>query len=223
MSRILWCGGSHLAHAKPVLERQLGAEDFFVTAGPELNRWSAEGGRYEVEGSRVGGNPFAPERHVDLKDFDRIVFVGQWVQPHKWFNAGQLLSNQVLEAMFRDGAVLRQAPDGAYNEPLLLFPQLAPGRCVLACDPFPHTHSCWPTQHCRGHYRDIPAMCLERFYAQVQSVCDQRGVTMLLQPDDTHTNWVTAAEHSRGDQIHMTESFWESYGALIGRSLRTTD
>ena len=46
---------------------------------------------------------------------------------------------------------------------------------------------------------------------------------MLLQPDDTHTNWVTAAEHSRGDQIHMTESFWEDYGALIGRSLRTTD
>ena len=53
MSRILWCG-SHLAHARPVLERQLGAEDFFVTAGPELNRWSAGGGRYRVEGSRWG-------------------------------------------------------------------------------------------------------------------------------------------------------------------------
>ena len=223
MSRILWCGGSHLAHARPVLERQLGAQDFFVTAGPELNRWSAAGGRYQVEDSRVGGTPFNPERHVDLNHYDQIVFVGQWVQPHKWFNTGQLLSERVLETMFRGDAVLHHAPDGAFNEPLLLFPQLAPARCVLACDPFPHTHSHWPTRHCRGSYRDIPTEYLQRFYAQVQAACEQRSVVMVLQPDNTHTNWVTSEEHSRGDQIHMTEAFWEGYVERIGKSLSTTD
>ena len=223
MSRILWCGGSHLAHAKPVLERQLGARDFFVTAGPELNRWSAEGGRYRVEGSKVSGNLFSQEHHVDLDDFDRIVFVGQWVQPHKWFNAGQMLSRGVLDAMFKDNAVLVQAPDGSFNEPLLLFPKLARKRCVLACDPFPHTLSHWPMHHCRGNYRDIPVQCLERFYTEVQKVCRQRGITMLLQPSNTFTNWVTATEYSRGDQIHMTEAFWEDYVALIGKSIRETD
>jgi len=221
--RILWCGGSHLAHARPVLERQLEAEDFFVTAGPELNRWSAEGGRYRVEGSRVGGTPYTPTDLIDLSDFDRIVFIGQWVQPHKWFNSRQLLSRDVLEVMFQDDAVLRHAPDGAFNEPLLLFPKLAPNRCVLACDPFPHTLSHWPAHHCRGNYRDIPPQYLERFYAQVQTVCSERGVTMLLQPRNTCTNWVTDAEHSRGDQIHMTETFWERYVALIGKSLSSTD
>lgn len=223
MTRILWCGGSHLAHAKPVLMRLLGAQDFFVTAGPELNRWSAKGGRYQVKGSRVGGTPFAPERLVDLDEYDQIVFVGQWVQPHKWFNAGQVLSEGVLKAMFRDDAVLRMSPDGAFNEPLILFPKLAPDRCVLACDPFPHINSHWPKHHCRGNYRDIPSLHLERFYTHVEVVCIQRGMKVLHQPNDTHRHWVTGAEHSRGDQIHMNESFWEGYVALIGRSLRTTD
>ena len=43
-----------------------------------------------------------------------------------------------LQVRFCDDAVLRLSPDGAFNEPLVLFPKLAPGRCVLACDPFPH-------------------------------------------------------------------------------------
>ena len=219
MSRILWCGGSHLAHARPVLERQLEAKNFYITAGPELNRWSSEGGRYQVNGSTVSGSPFAPELHIDLDEYDQIVFVGQWVQPHKWFNAGQLLSDEVLEAMFSGDRVLTQAPDGAYNEPLLLFPRLAPGRCVLACDPFPHSDSQWQKHHCHGYYRDIPTKNLERFYAQVKKVCTQRDITMLLQPYDTHSNWVTASEHSRGDQIHMTEEFWQRYGELIRKSL----
>ena len=223
MTRILWCGGSHLAHAKPVLERQLGAREFFVTAGPELNRWSANGGRYRVDGSRVGGSPFDPDRTVDLGDYDRIVFIGQWIQPQKWFNAGQLLSTSVLERMCSGDGLVHQPQDGTFNEPLLLFPQLAPQRCMLACDPFPHRNSVWPERNCRGFYRDIPTAYLGRFVEHVLAFCHQQGMTALLQPDDTHSDWITDPIHSRGDQIHMTDQFWERYVELIGKSLRTTD
>ena len=52
MKRLLWCGGSHLAHARGhILQRWPNAEnDFYVTAGPDNNRWSAGGGRYPVQG-----------------------------------------------------------------------------------------------------------------------------------------------------------------------------
>ena len=105
------------------------------------------------------------------------MFIGQWIQPHKVFRAGQPLSADLLHCIVADGSILLHPPDGAFNEPLTLFPALAPGRCWLLCDPYPHAESYWEAQHCHGYYRDIPAYIeayiegLKRFAQSGPSSC----------------------------------------------------
>ena len=210
MKRLLWCGGSHLAHARGhILQRWPDAEnDFYVTAGPDNNRWSAGGGRYPVQGTWVGPNAYQPDRSIDLSHYDAIVFIGQWIQPHKVFRAGQPLSADLLHCIVADGSILLHPPDGAFNEPLTLFPALAPGRCWLLCDPYPHAESHWEAQHCHGHYRDIPTAYIEAYIEGLKRFCAERTIQLLLQPDSSHHNRITLSQYSRGDRIHMNDAFW---------------
>ena len=141
--------------------------------------------------------------------------------PQKWFNAGQLLAS-VLERMCSGDGLVHQPQDGTFNEPAAV-PATGARTLHARLRSFPHRNSVWPERNCRGFYRDIPTAYLAAFVDHVMAFCRQQGITALLQPDDTHSDWITDPIHSRGDQIHMTDQFWERYVELIGKSLRTTD
>src|SRR5688572_6746749 len=137
MKRILWCGGSHLAHARPHIEAShattlKGYEpDFYVTAGPRNRDWSGTGGRYTVDGAVVSGNAHEPERKVDMSANSALVFIGQFFQPFKAFIGdmdhssavvGRVLQHLPMQGYFHDPA--RNIEHRWYNEPLSLFPPL---------------------------------------------------------------------------------------------------
>lgn len=91
--RVLWCGGSHLATAAPML-RARSAESgidaaFHITAGAPLARWNLAGGRYaRIGASAVQGHRddrLSTSDKVDLAGWDVIAFIGQYVQPSRVF------------------------------------------------------------------------------------------------------------------------------------------
>ena len=61
---------------------------------------SAAGGRYVVKDGTVGGNAAEPERTVDMSSLSQIVFIGQFIQPHRFLTGAAPLSNFLLETIF---------------------------------------------------------------------------------------------------------------------------
>ncbi len=199
MSRILWCGGSHLANAYNLIRHIFSSfeNSFYVTAAPLNRDWSANGGRYSVKGSVIGGNAAEPSVFHDLNQFSLIVFVGQYVQPTRFMRDGQPLSRAVLDSMFPAESFLINLPGGIYNEPISLFPEIASGRCVLICDPIP--------------VHGIPKDNVVFFLNKVREFCGARNIHFEMQPEKTlDDNFSTRAEYLRGDAdlMHFNDKFW---------------
>ena len=119
-------GGSHLGHAKKVIESNLAenTNSFYITAGPKNKRWSIQGGRYFVEGSVVGDNGAEPDKRLDLSDFDQIIFIGQWIQPLKYLPRFQPISTALKHAILRRDDLFINLPGGNLMSPLCYFQKL---------------------------------------------------------------------------------------------------
>ncbi|MCJ8051962.1 hypothetical protein GB928_002705 [Shinella curvata] len=206
MKKILWCGGSHAGNAKG----PIGAifpdfeNTFYITAGPTNLRWSRDGGRYSVKGSIVGANGRSPSEFHDLADYDRIVFIGHWIQPQRFMKGPAPLSDAVLDEMFPEADFLINSPTKIYNEVLEVFPRLAPGRCVLLCDPLSNMLE----------LTQVPVRAKVRFLEKAAEFCAARRIGFVSQPETTlNTKMVTKRKFNRrdGDFIHMNDRFWKSY------------
>ncbi len=207
MKKILWCGGSHLvdAHAQICEVFSFTQNTFYGTAGPQNLAWSKVGGRYKVSGTVVGANGYQPSVHHDLEAYDLVIFVGQFVMPQMYFHGYQPLSASILDAMLPIESFLEKLPDGGFNEPLTLFPRLAPGRCVLACDPM-------PTGEAFADY--VPLNAKRKFLEHVIKFCVFHGLICIFQPNETlgdNLATLRSLRRTDGDRMHMNADFWRHF------------
>jgi hypothetical protein len=213
--RILWCGGSHLGNAKSTITalhsnslKGIGL-DFYITAAPVNRKWSANGGRYYVEGTSVGKNGHSPLISHDLSCYSAIVFIGQWIHPFKIFTGSMPLSSSLLHTLLNDvplygfsrwkGPTIQQW----YNEPLELFPRIAGCPIYLIPDP----------PICADEYRQVPLSVKKAFASKLESFCLANGITLcnlpasVLDPDQ-----ITPKRFLRGtsDSAHMSDVYWQT-------------
>ena len=206
MRKILWCGGSHLGSSKDVIPSIFEHDEntFHVTAGGKNRLWSMNGGTYRVEGTVVGGNAHEPERREDLSRYDHIVFVGQYIQPNRYFQGDCLLSNAVISKILSQDDFLIKFPDGIYNQPLELFPDLHP-RVTLLADPW----------HSKQH---IDRKCLSAFVDAVSQFCIKRNIRLMFQPASTLSErYQTDKKFKKSDidRIHCNAAFWNEYLSCV--------
>lgn len=213
MSRILWCGGSHLGCAISVVEAlhkgplKSWAFDRYLTAGPINRNWSKDGGRYRVDGTVVSANKRNPDEVRDLADYDAIVFVGQWITPFKILSGDMPISTHLLDRMLEGVPIHGYSQIGRrpiqkwYNEPLELFPKLAPGKVFLVPDP----------DSCMEGYRQVAIATKHRFWAHIEQFCAERGIRLAEIPEQVRTPELTSKpEYKRdGDLIHMNPAYWD--------------
>ena len=177
--------------------------DFYITAGPINRDWSINGGRYTVDGTRVSGNIRDPNTEKDLSKYDHIVFIGQFIQINRFWNyeKTQLLSKSVLKQIFKKNCFIN-LPDNNYNEPLELFPKLAPNKVILIPDPLVK----------REEYRYINAEFIDYFYKALFLCCESRAIKLCM-PDksllDSDCRF-TKKEYKQG-KIHCNYTYWESF------------
>lgn len=203
MTKLLWCGGSHLGNARGVIESLFAQCDneFYVTAAPKNRDWSRVGGRYFVDGAIVGDNAQEPGRRLDLGVFDQIIFVGQYIQPQKYVHPSQLLSSALLNSILRRDDLFVRLPGGIYNEPILLFPKIAKEKCVLLCDPWIRCNL-------------LPARFMEGFKQELTDYCHSNNILLMFQPNSTvEGQFSTRQEFSRSenDKMHFNAKFWCLY------------
>lgn len=211
MKKTLWCGGSHLASCKEVILSmfQKAENAFYITAGPKIKRWSINGGTYRVSGSLIGGNGYEPKRVIDLSYYDRIIFVGQYIQPQRYFHGfhsdyDQKLSTSAISVILEADNFLIRLPGGIYNQPLELFPSLHT-KVVLLSDP-------WIAEH------QMNQKCLHAFRAAVKNFCVQRNIEILFQPERTQSEpYKTSTKYKvkKSDNGHFNKNFWNEYLSLV--------
>ena len=122
-----------MAHAQFAVNANFSTfkNEFYVTASPALREWSIAGGRYSVINECVSRSIDNDIQVVDLKEHDYIVFIGQFLQPKRLFRSGEIYSKSVIKKSVRACGYPVYQPGDFYNEPLELFPRLAPGRCTI--------------------------------------------------------------------------------------------
>jgi hypothetical protein len=212
VKRILWCGGSHLADAKTqilnVHRNRFSDHEpvFYITASPKNRDWSAAGGRYVVKDSTVGGNAAEPDRIIDMSSLSQIVFIGQFIQPHRFLTGAAPLSNSLLQTIFEKYPlyfpVNPHDPHLAYNEPLELFRNLTDCRIFLVPDPLP-THA---------GYKIVPLAQKKFFYAHVDSFCRRNSIDFCGYPPSALLSDMTTDptfQRSAEDPVHMSERYWQ--------------
>ena len=206
MRKILWCGGSHLGNAKIVINAIYSDShnEYYVTAAPLNRDWSAVGGRYFVDGSVVGNNAQEPDRRIDLADYDRIIFVGQYIQPQRYARPSQMLSSSLVNAILERDDCFTRLPGSIFNEPISLFPSIAKGKCVLLCDPWQRSNN-------------LPIRFMERFANNLNNFCEKNNIQLLFQPESTLErkfsthNRFSRSENAENDRMHFNEEFWRLY------------
>ena len=209
MKKILWCGGSHLVSSKNVISSISNHTEntIYLTAGGRNRDWSIRGGTYNVEGTVVGGNGHEPDRRVDLSIYDQIVFVGQYIQPQRYFRSGCLFSSSVVSAILSQDDFLVRLPNGIYNQPLELFPELH-SRVTLLADP-------WVAS------QGIDSNYLGAFVDATRNFCDRKQIKLIYQPKSTLSReYQTHDRYKRRnlDDMHFNDDFWKEFidHAVIG-------
>ena len=206
MTKILFCGGSHLAQCKKdkILEKRFNNFDldFYVTAGPSNIKWIINGGRYKVDGTRISGTIRNADIEKDLSKYDHIVFIGQYIQLSKFcdFRKKELFSKSLLEEIFNKDCFIN-LPEKIYNEPLELFPKLAPGRVILIPDPLVD----------KRKFKYINYDFIDYFYKALSLCCESRSIKLFM-PDKSllDDDCRFTKEEYKKDGLHCHSSYWEN-------------
>lgn len=210
MNSILWCGGSHMAHAQCAVKAifSTSKNEFYVTASPALREWSIAGGRYSARNEYISRSIDNDIQAVDLGKYDHIVFVGQFLQPKRLFRSGELHSKSVIKQLIKGLGYPIYQPGGFYNEVLELFPRLVPGRCTLLCDPLP--------------IFGFHPYLTETFLDEVKRFGNENGIKIIIQPENTiDSSMQTSIIYRRTNttSTHFNEAFWQNYIAHAYSSL----
>ena len=204
MKKILFCGGSHMWQCKKnkLMEKKFNNFDldFYTTAGPKNIEWSKSGGRYKVDGTIVSGNISYHNNGIDLSKYKHIVFIGQYIQIFRFcnFEKKQLFSKSLLEVMFNDDCFIN-LPENFYNEPLDLFPKLAPNRVILIPDPLVKSY--------RNEY--IYFDFIDYFYEKLSLFCESKSIKLFMPDKSLLDDFRFTKEEYKIDTVHCNISYWE--------------
>ena len=206
MKSILFCGGSHLATAKTSIEKrfELFNLDYFVTAGTKNLKWFKNGGRYNIEGTIIGGSPEQANIFKDLSKYDLIIFVGQFIQISRFLGGNkQLLSKSILKEIFKKDCFIN-LPGNLYNQPLEIFPEIAPNKVILIPDPLVKTLN----------IEGIDLDYVDYFYEQLHLFCEYRFIKLLM-PDkcllEDDLRFVKSTYMLSKDNIHCKKEYWDIF------------
>ena len=209
MKKILWCGGSHLANARNKIKDIFCQHEnsYLVTAGTFKDDY--------INGKKcsVFGKKFAiMDCIIDLSLFNLVVFVGQYVQPLRYFRGSMPLSSSLVSAVLDPKYVLLTMRSGQgrnpsntdwfRNEPLEMIPQNFDGTCYLLPDPVPID----------VNWSQVPSAARKLFFDSVTDFCGNNNIICVPQNADTlDVNLVTKKRYSRhaGDLTHMNDEYWE--------------
>ena len=214
---ILFCGGSHLANFKRFLKNELNELNCqFLITGGAYQFWSRDGNRFKVDGTIVS-NLYRQEPgfKLDFSSFDRIIFVAQILQPHRFFWGDQPLSKAIVRDVLnpqsfplhmrsfgKKGAFDSPNNPWFFNEPLHLFPKLAEGRCVSIDDPLPRHSS----------FASVPIHAKRSFLSAVNDFCCSNNILRVPQNQLTISERFTTlddyASENKEDYTHANEKYW---------------
>lgn len=210
--KILWCGSSHLANCMPSIKNSeifsKTENQFYLTGGPKIKDWCLNGkGRYKVDGTVVGGNGHDPSKSHDLAAYDAIIFVGQLLGIQNFVSGPSPLSKSLLDNMFPYDKFPIYIPWGGnwlFNEPLALFPKLAPGKCYLAVDPISNYDL----------IKQVPINVKKYFLDRIREFCDGNDIRVMFQPKETLDDDLTTKRvfnRKENDCMHMNDDFYRLY------------
>lgn len=222
MRKVLWCGGSHLGNAKGLIQSKFShfSNDFAVTAAGFHIKYLS-GLRICLDGGEIKGLEKFNSHNLDSyskNDYDFCVFVGQYIQPTRYFRGCSPLSSAVLENILDPSRFLIEMRSGhavnAFkrsenyqsffrNQPLELFPQLFKERLVLIRDPLPLGLE---------SYANVPLQYKERFNQSVVKFCAKNGIKLVCQPLHTVDQFgLTNQKFQRkdDDHNHASNEFWD--------------
>ena len=219
--KILFCGGSHLSNLKKYLSREL--QDLnasFLVTGGSYQFWSRDGNRFKTEGTIISNLFNKPvDFKIDLSNYKKIIFVGQLLQPHRCFYGGQPLSRSIVKEILSpqrfplwmksfpsnndEASNFYQSNQWFYNEPLALFPQLAPKRCISIDDPLPRHPA----------FAAVPNHAKRSFLEEIDHFCKQQGIVRVSQHETTISNIYTTLDEyacaDPNDYTHANQSYWQ--------------
>jgi hypothetical protein len=223
MRRILWCGGSHLAQNKRRIE-ELHSEyrnEFALTAGG-FHKWYLEGNRLRIAGDSVFDlHAFRPSNQSEYSraDFDILVFVGQYIQPTRYFCGNAPISEAMMADMTNEKSFLVRLraghaiqsfrhetaayPPFFHNQPLEYLLHISRGRSILIQDPIPNNPD----------FESVPAICKIRFQESVVRFCRNWKCELVTQREHTlSTSLTTCRTYNlrNGDHSHMNDEFWKT-------------
>jgi hypothetical protein len=220
MRRILWCGGSQLAQAKKnILSSYPDFLNEFAVTAAGFHRWYLAGHRIAIHNSGIVGlDRFrAINKTVYYEeDYDYCVFVGQYVQPTRYFLGDAPLSQSLIAATLhgrdflldlRSGHAVNEfrnnnVPEYFRNQPLEFFAKVFAGKMILLHDPLPCVYP---------EYLVVPADAKQQFNQSVIEFCGERGIRLILQDKATIDEyWMTKKEYQRveGDYTHVNDMLW---------------
>ena len=220
--KVLWCGGSHLANAKQLIQSRFSyfSNDFAVTAG-DFHIKYLRGLRICLDSGEIKGLKKFNSKNLDSyskSDYDFCVFVGQYIQPTRYFWGGTLLSSALLENILHPSRFLLEIRSGHAvknfkrpnnyqgffrNQPLELFSQLFAKRLILIHDPLPLGLE---------SYAKVPIEYKERFHQSVVRFCAKSGIRLVCQPSHTvnHLGLTNQKfQREEGDHTHASNDFWD--------------
>lgn len=199
-----------MAHAQCAINSNFSTtkNEFYVTASPALRKLSIAGCRYSVINECVSRSLGDDSKVVDLRGYDHIVFIGQFLQPKRLFRSGEIHTKSVTTQLIRACGYPVYQPGNFYNEPLELFPRLAPGRCTIFCDPLP-IFGIYPSS-------------IEVFLDEVGQFCNKNAIKFVIQPEHTLDGFMqtlSVYKRTKSTSTHFNEAFWQICIAHVKRSL----
>ncbi|MEO1002645.1 MAG: hypothetical protein AAFX65_05975 [Cyanobacteria bacterium J06638_7] len=209
MRKLLWCGGSHLAHAKEAIDSHFSdfKNIFWLTAGPANRDWFNSGGRYLLAGDVVE-DP-RTKAQVKVGEFAHIVFIGQYINLQFFRANSQIVSRALYRAIYP----FKTAPfelGGLCNHPLQLFFTNFGEQCVLMPEPMPVSDSggeITPLKT-REYYREM----LKDFCLHYNSLLAEEDPALLDE------NGLTFSIFQGKDRRHCNSQYWH----LRMKSLRAS-
>ena len=219
--KLLFCGGSHLSNFKTHLNAEL--KEFqasFLVTGGAYQFWSRDGNRFHVDGTKISNLYNKPaDFSINLASYDRIIFVGQLLQPHRCFYGDRPLSKAMVKDILNpehfplwmksfpsnntNRSTFHESNTWFYNEPLALFPTLAPGQCISIDDPLPR----------HPDFASVPNHAKQSFLDAVGAFCRSNNIVRVKQHPSTISTMYTTSDHyactNPEDFTHANKSYWQ--------------
>lgn len=218
MMKVLFCGGSHMAHAKHIIDHWSRSQShidvsYHITAGVKIRNWLSLGNEFtfdENSGILFPSNTGNGMASFFPADYDYIVVIGNYFLPRRLLQYTQnwsmpmttaikkkIIKNSFVETPLKNGLHFR-------NNLIDIISQYSGENTRLLLSPDPRMITT---------YKSLPVGLIHSYYTYLQEFAEEYGWEYLDQASVTidPSSGATLGQFQRaeGDTIHMNDSFWE--------------